>query len=182
MKRLSVALGRVALDAPDGHERAEGFGTEPSPRRLGRKVGVEVLDLLLSLRPRQRNIEVRVSQIAFVFWYLVFQNQVVSVGVPGQLRDREVVLVHVVAVMGEDDVGRGRPLELLEEVLQGGLDARKVALAERLDDDRRLDGAIQDHLRARPGLRLALGRRRKDDPVYGAITFPEQPRQRPGAT
>ena len=49
--------------------------------------------------------EVQAHQVVVVFRNLVFPDQVVPEGVPGQVRDQAVVLVPVIAVVGENQIG-----------------------------------------------------------------------------
>src|SRR5206468_12725883 len=52
-----------------------------------------------------------------------------SPGVPGELRDQPVVLVPVLPVVGEDEVGRDLPLERLELLLHGAALVRQEPIA-----------------------------------------------------
>jgi hypothetical protein len=60
---------------------------------------------------------------------------VVAERIPSQLADQTVVLVGVVARMGEDDVGVRPPLESLEPVLDLRALRRKEAVREAADLD-----------------------------------------------
>ena len=74
------------------------------------------------------------AEVAVVLGDLVLQHRVVAPGVPGQLRDQAVVLVPVVAEVGEDEVGRPVTLERLEVLLHPGAGVGEEAVAVRVDD------------------------------------------------
>ena len=56
-------------------------------------------------------------------------------GVPSQLRDQSVILVEIVAIVREDQVGRYLAFELLERLFHEGALVRQEAIAELLDND-----------------------------------------------
>ena len=60
------------------------------------------LDLALEHRGAERHVEVRLAEVAVPLGDLVLEDQVVAERVPGQLADLAVVLVRVVAAVGED--------------------------------------------------------------------------------
>src|SRR5262249_12498033 len=45
------------------------------------------------------------THIPVVFWYLIFEDQVASKGVPGQLVQEAMILMQVVAKMSKDQIG-----------------------------------------------------------------------------
>ena len=75
------------------------------------------LNLPRTDRLLQRKEEVGLAQIAVVLGDLVLQDQVVSERVPGQVGDQAVVLMPVVAVVSEHQIGVELPLQGLEPVL-----------------------------------------------------------------
>src|SRR5262245_18669397 len=79
--------------------------------------------------------EVGGSDVAIVFRDLIFEDQVISKGVPSELRYQAVVLVQVLAVVGEDDIRGDRLLERLEELLYLGPQVRKETVLEVSDHD-----------------------------------------------
>ena len=44
------------------------------------------------------------SEVTFIFWDLVLEDQVVAERVPCELSDRAVILVEIFATMGEDHI------------------------------------------------------------------------------
>ena len=79
----------------------------------------------------ERDVGVRPTEIAVALHDLVLEDEMVPEGVVGQVRDEPVVLVPVVAVVREDDVGPHLVLERLEVVLDLDRGVREVAVAER---------------------------------------------------
>src|SRR5277367_4290180 len=82
---LRVAAGGVRLHAPDPHEAQEGFPVEPSLGALRCKRLEQIIDLLLVERCFQWHKQVWPTDVAVVLWNFVFENEMVSKGVPGQL-------------------------------------------------------------------------------------------------
>ena len=60
--------------------------------------------------------EVRYAKIAVIFRNFIFQDEVVSKGIPGQLTDQTMILMQIMPVMGEDDVWRFLPFQLLKKI------------------------------------------------------------------
>ena len=90
--------------------------------------------------------DVRRAEVAVVLRDLVLEDQVVTPRVPRELGHQAMVLVPVVAVVGEDQVGIHVGLELLEVVLDLGTHPGEVALPEALDADVLLARAGQEVL------------------------------------
>ena len=106
----------MALQAAHTHEAEERLVGEPVLVALGGEVLVEQGDLALGLRIAQRHIQVGCAQVAVVFWNLVFQDQVIAKGVPGQLAREAMILMQIVPGVNQDHIRRER-LERLEELL-----------------------------------------------------------------
>ena len=81
--------------------------------------------------------DVRRAEVAVVLRDLVLEDQVIAERVPRQLAGVAVVLMQVVPLVREDEVGRHLALQLLEPVLDAAAVVREVAVAEALDDDLR---------------------------------------------
>src|SRR5262249_10711196 len=128
---------RVALDAAEAEDRLERRGPEPRARRLAGERGEDVLHLSPRHRVGKGHVEVGRRELALVLGDLVLEDEVVAPGVPREARDLRVVLMQVVAVVREDDVGGDASLERLERVLELGADPGEVALAEVMDVDGR---------------------------------------------
>ena len=61
--------------------------------------------------------EVRYAKIAVIFRNFIFQDEVISKGIPGQLTDQTMVLMQIMPVMGEDDVWRFTPFSTAQKNL-----------------------------------------------------------------
>ena len=61
--------------------------------------------------------EVRYAKIAVIFRNFIFQDEMVSKGIPGQLTNQTMILMQIMPVMGEDDVWRFLPFQLLKKIL-----------------------------------------------------------------
>src|SRR5262249_36477447 len=127
--------------------------------------------------------EIRRSQVPLVLGDLVLEDQVVAERVPGELGHQPVVLVEIFATVGQDEVGRVLPFELLEELLDLGADVGEEAVAEILADDFLLSRLGEEPSRALECLGLPLaGRCSEHAPRHfrSAILL-EQPQQRAAA-
>ena len=99
----AVAAG---LDAAHGHQPGERLGPEPVLVVLGAEVLHDQLDLAFGdgLGGASTN-RFGLAEVALVLRDLVLGDEVVAERVPRQLGDRAVVLVLVVAVVAQHDVG-----------------------------------------------------------------------------
>ena len=141
-------------------------------------------DLAVDGRVVEVDEDVRPAEVAVVLRDLVLEDQVVPPRVPGELADEPVVLVEVVAVVREDQIGPDLTLELLEEplhVLAAIREERVGKAAER--DLERIAVAADERPCAllrlpRPPLVLAAD----DDPVDAkGVVRALEPHQRPAA-
>ena len=102
-----TALG-AALDATQPGQPEERLRAEPVSVALGRVRRDQQVGLLPSGPCRDVDVEVRPAQVAVELGDLELEDQVVAERLPGQLADEPVVLVEVVAVVGQDEVRRDR--------------------------------------------------------------------------
>src|SRR5690242_395911 len=114
MERLGVAGRSVAFYAAQAQVPFERIAAEPATLRLCRKTFHQYVQLVFETRFTQRYIDVGMAQVAFVLWNLIFQNQMTTEGVPGQLGEQPMILVPVGQVMREDQVGRDLARHALE--------------------------------------------------------------------
>ena len=75
------------------------------------------------------------AQVAVVLGNLVLEDEMVAKRVPGELRCESVILVPIVAVVREDQVGGDDGFQVLEELLDVSSAVRKEAVSEVPDDD-----------------------------------------------
>ena len=57
------------------------------------------------------------TQIPVVLRNLILKDEVVSKGIPGQFAEEPMILVSIVASMGEDQIGRNRRFQFLKDAL-----------------------------------------------------------------
>ncbi len=100
------------------------------------------------------------AEVAVIFRNFVFQNEVVSECVPGQVGDGPVVLVPVVTIMRKNQIRAHSSFELFKEFLDLAALIRKEAIAKLFDDDLCFCGFAQIHPRAGSCFRLPAVRRR----------------------
>ena len=101
---------------------------------------------------RDGDEDVGLAEIAVVFRNLVFEDQLVSERIPGQLADKTVILVQIVPRMRQDELGVDACLEHLERLLDLPADVRKEAVAEAVDDDLAGGSVREERRRARSSL------------------------------
>ena len=88
---------------------------------MRRKRLVDKLRLSPADRSLERNKQVRRAEISVVFRNFVFQDQMVSKSIPGQVTKQAVILMPILSIMGKDDI-RVKGLESFE----AGLDALRL--------------------------------------------------------
>src|SRR6266850_7473592 len=91
VERLREAGGCGRLHAAQPHQREEGVFAEPVLVALRGEALHDGARLLLRGRRVERDEKVRRAEVGVVLRDLVFEDQVVAEGVPGELRDRAVV-------------------------------------------------------------------------------------------
>src|SRR5262249_32159982 len=92
------------------------------------------------------------SKIAVVLRHFILQDQMASERIPRKVRDYAMILMAIVAIVSEYDVGFEDCLDLLEIFLNLFCLDRKKAFPEPLDHDRPLRGARDECSRARSSL------------------------------
>ena len=105
------------------------FG-EPMLRRLGHEMLQEQIDLQGGKSIRKRQIQIRAPEVTVILQNLVFQNQMVPECIPGQVGQHPVILMSIISVMGEDNIGVEFRLNLFKPVFDRYPFARKIALAK----------------------------------------------------
>ena len=74
MEGFGTRFRRIAFYATDAHQAVEGIRTKPGAPGLRRVVLLDQLDLLVRYRARERDEQVRRSEVFFVFGDLVFSD------------------------------------------------------------------------------------------------------------
>jgi hypothetical protein len=90
---------------------------------------------------------------------------VVPKRVPGQLAREAVILVQIVAGVGEHEVGLGQLLQPFERLFDRAAEVGEEAVAEVVHDDL-CTGLAEERGRALPGLVLAAAGGRENDPGH----------------
>src|SRR5215831_9773523 len=90
------------------------------------------LNLFLENLPADRHKKVRLPQIPIVLGDLIFENQVITKGIPSHLRKNSVVLVGIATVVGKNDIWRNRSLQFLKDGLHFGNSRRKQPIPKSL--------------------------------------------------
>src|SRR5271166_6396221 len=179
---LGISCRRVGLHPAEPEDRKKGLFVEPLLLALRLEAVDDDLDLAGAGRFFQRNEEVGRAQVAVVLRDLILQDQVAPARVPREVRDQAVVLVPVVAVVGEDQIGAKLPLQGLELILDLTAEKGEEAIAEFLDHDLLLEGAVQKSIGAGPGLAGPLLVGAENDPADDHFVVAlEQGQDRPAA-
>src|SRR5882724_2750211 len=183
VERFRVFVGGFRLHATESEQRLERIRREPVLVALGLEAIHDETDLLLADRPVEMHVEVWNAEIAVIFQNLVLEDQVIPVGVPGQVRDESMILMQIVTRVSEDDVRRALGLQLLEERLDAFADVRKEARLEVPDDHVALRRIGEEALRAGQGLLVALAARADHHPLdFGMDVLRQEPQDRSAAT
>ena len=100
-------------------------------------------------------------------------------GIPGEFAQGAVILVKVVAGVGEDEVGFERAFDLLETIFHLGAVIGKKTIAETFDDDSTIRGALQKPSRTFLRFPLTVRVRTEDNPAdFAGLRLAEQMEQR----
>lgn len=91
--------------------------SKPLFARLSTEVLHQQLDLAVTELLGERDEQVRLTEVAIVLEYFVFQNQMISECVPGQIRQYPMILMPVISVVRENQVWIELRLDLLKPVL-----------------------------------------------------------------
>ena len=97
-------LWRPALHAAQPGKSAKCLVIEPVLPSLCAEMCDEKVDLALQNLGRQRDIEIGLTEVAIPFGNLIFENDVVAKRRPGMAADLPVVLMQVVAAVGENEI------------------------------------------------------------------------------
>src|SRR2546428_10915395 len=120
VEALCESYGSRALHTSNPGHRPEQVGREPWLGRLRREVFHEQSDLAIESGGGKRGEEIGRSEVAVIFRDLVLEDQLVTPGVPGELRYEAVVLVPIVAIVSEDEVRGELLFQRLELVFYRG--------------------------------------------------------------
>ena len=129
MKTLRKSAQSIGLDATKPLERQKSIRGKPVLRSLRSKRLADVLRLSLAGLAIQSYEKIRRPQIAIVLWDFVFQDEVATKCIPRQLADHPMILVKVVAAVGQNQIGRKLFLQLFEFSFDTSMERREIAIA-----------------------------------------------------
>src|SRR5260221_13492676 len=135
IESFGPAGGRDTFDSPDPMHRLESVAGKPVSGRLGLKVLHQQFDFTCTELLRDWHEHIGLAKVAIVLKYFVFKNQMISERVPSQVRQDPMVLMAVIAVMGEDNIRIEFRLNFLKPFLDGRPLAREITLAKRSNLD-----------------------------------------------
>ena len=113
----------------------------------------------------QWDVKVWYSKVTVIFWDLVLQDEVISKGIPGQIREQAVVLVAILPVVGEDQIRFDLFLQLLKNFFDGRALEREKTVPEILNEYLRCAGPLQQGADACLCLAASWRRTTEDHPV-----------------
>src|SRR3989344_5523455 len=165
IESLGVAAGGVRFDTPDSEERQKSVLREPVFLPLRLVTAHEMIQLATAESLVELDEKVRRPHVSVVLEYLVFKDQVIAKAVPREFRDEPMVLMQIVAIVGEDQVRLHSAPQFFEIVLDLLADVREEAVLEVLDDDLARTRARQEKRRALLRFPGALRIGTEDHPV-----------------
>src|SRR5260370_10084636 len=133
MEALRITANSVGFDAANPVERQESIGGEPLLRALRWKRIKNVSCLSIAGRAVQCDETIWCCQISIVLGNLIFQDQVVSKGVPGQFINHAMILMEIVPIVRQDQVWIELLLEFFEFPFHSRMKRRKETVAKFLD-------------------------------------------------
>jgi hypothetical protein len=136
MECFSEPIDCSTLQSTKPKQSEESFFTEPILPALCSKNIVQRFALMAGSTAAERHIKVRLAQVSVPFRNLVFENELVAEGIPGQVRHYSVVLVPVVASVSEDDVWMELASNALERILDCIKMGREIAIPKFMEVDR----------------------------------------------
>jgi hypothetical protein len=136
MEGLCISIDSSTLHSTKSHESEKGLFTEPVFRALSSEDVNQRLALPPSRACAQGHVQIRLAEVTVPFRNLVFENELLAEGVPGQVGHDSVVLVPVVTHVSEDDVRTEFARETFERVLDGIEMRREVSVTEFMEVDR----------------------------------------------
>lgn len=113
---------------------------------------------------REGYINVRLSEVAFVFRDLILENQVITPSLPSKFANHPMILVAIFEPVRQDDIGRNVTLQLLEASLQRFELSRKISVGISVENDLHVNGSAQQRAGAASSLHSALTWSAQNDP------------------
>ena len=117
----------------------------------------------------KRHEDTRLSHVAIVFRNLVLQNQMVAKGVPGQFRDKAMILMRIFAVMSEDQIRGDILLQYSSKTAFTSAPTKRHEPVRKVFQQRTLQAGAGKQHRATLRLRLPHTQGAEHDPVKVAV-------------
>ena len=134
------------------------------------EAALKALDLEGNIIGREFDEQVRLAQVAVILWHLVFKNKVISECLPSQVRKCPMVLMSIVTIMREHNVG----FKISETRREDGLDLlrfeRKVSVRKRSEIYRGRTAAVEKMRRRVSSLLMSFGSTGGYEPVDSDIS------------
>jgi len=160
---------RIRFDAPETLQSQEGILGKPLLGALGSKRLADISGFSFTSLAIQTHEEIWRAEIAIIFRDFVLQDEVVAKRIPSQFTDHSVILVKVIAVMGQNQIRLKLSLELFKFRFQAFVQRGKIAVTVAAKND--FPGLCCDEEQFRSPYRFPLsnGRAAKYIPVNFAI-------------
>lgn len=130
MEALGKPCRRRAFDSANAMHRDKGIAGKPMLRLLRFEMLHKQGNLLSAYFLGKRDEHVRAAKIPIIFQDLIFKNEVIPKRIPGEIGKHSVILVAIVPVMGEDEVGFEVCIDVLKPLLYCRPLAWEVAFAK----------------------------------------------------
>src|SRR5215469_2120744 len=183
IKAFSKSAFGLCFHPPDSKNGAKRIFGKPWLAGLGVERTQNVRDLTLAKRLIETHEEIGCSPIAIVLRNFIFEDQVIPEGVPRQLRNQPVILMEIVAMVSEDEIGLKIALDRLHEFLDGPPLVREKTVAKASNYNARPSRCLEKQPRGLAGFSFSLRRGTENDPVELEIgIFPRQAKNRAAAT
>jgi len=154
VERFRISIDCSTLCSTKPQQSEESLFTEPILPTLCSENIDQRFDLAAGHTPAQRHVQVRLAEVSVPFRNLVFENELLAEGVPGQVGHDSVVLVPVVTRVSEDDVWTEVARETFERVLDGIEMRREISVPKFMEVDRSLRRGAEEF----PSSTLCLAR------------------------
>lgn len=135
VESFGILFGSIGFDAAQSENRRKCVLGEPTFLPLALEALQDGLDFFLGDGLWQVDKKIGCPQISIILDDFVFENQVVSVRVPSQLRYQPMVLMEVSTIMRQDNVREVFSFEFFKEVLYFSSNIGKIAVSKFLDGD-----------------------------------------------
>ena len=183
MKAFGKASGRVGFNATQPEQaKKEVFG-KPLFAPLRSEKAHERSDLAFGNRFGERDKKIRLAQVRIIFGNLVFHDEMITKGIPGKLAKKTMILMQIMAKVGEDEIGNKGAFEIFEGFFYGRADVGEKPVAKGFDDNTVIFNPAEERSSALFRLFGAVGIGTEDEPVdFQFRALPNEFKYRSAAT